>query len=155
MRGDFAEARRLSENVLAVYRELGDRVSLYGYQSRIAHALRQTGEFEEALAFYRETILAWQELGHRGAVAHQLECFAFIAKTRSEAERAVKLLSAAEALREMAASPMLPQERLEYDRELAELRAELDEKSFASLWAEGQAMTMEQAIELALEKPHG
>ena len=60
---------------------------------------RQLGNFEEALALYRETIPDWQEIGHRGAVAHQLECFAFIAKAQEQGERAVKLMSAAEALR--------------------------------------------------------
>jgi predicted ATPase/class 3 adenylate cyclase len=154
LRGDLAEARRLSEKVFAYYRELGDRVSLNGYQSRIAHALRQTGNLEEALAFYRETILVWQEFGHRGAVAHQLECFAFIAKVHGQADRAVKLTSAAEVLREIAGSPMMRMERLEYDKELAELRAGMDEESFASLWEEGRSMSMEKAIEFALEKTH-
>ncbi|HEU0297116.1 MAG TPA: adenylate/guanylate cyclase domain-containing protein [Anaerolineales bacterium] len=153
-RGDLAEARRLSENLLTYYSEIGDRLSFKGYQSEMAHTLRKTGNLEEALGLYRETITAWQELGHRGAVAHQLECFAFIAKARGEDERAVKLLSAAEILREIAGSPMMPMERLEYEKELAELRAGIDEKSFASLRAEGRSMSMEKAIEFALEKTH-
>jgi predicted ATPase/class 3 adenylate cyclase len=155
IRKDFAEARRLSENVLDYHREIGDRVSLNGYQSAIAHALRQTGNFEEALGFYRETIIGWKELGHRGAVAHQLECFAFIAKAREQEERAAKLMSAAEALREICDSPMTPQEHLEYEKEVADLRAGMDEKSFALFWAEGRSMTMEQAVDFALEGSNG
>ena len=88
----------------------------------MAHAARQLGNFEEALALYRETIQEWQEIGHRGAVAHQLECFAFIAKAQEQGERAVKLMSAADALREVSSSPRTPQEQIEYDRELAGLR---------------------------------
>ena len=99
---------------------------------------------------YRETIQEWQEIGHRGAVAHQLECFAFIAKAQEEGERAVRLMSAAEALREASNSPRTPQEGIEYERELAGLRAGIDEKTFVSLWAEGSSMKMEQAIEYAL-----
>ena len=34
--------------------------------------------------------------------------------------------------------------------ELARVRAQLDEAAFAAAWAEGQAMTIEQAIEYAL-----
>ena len=61
-------------------------------------------------------------------------------------------MSAAEALREASSSPMTPQERVEYDNEVASLRTGMDEKSFVLLWEEGRAMTMEQAIEYALQE---
>ncbi len=60
-------------------------------------------------------------------------------------------MSAAETLREASSSPRTPQERIEYDQELAGLRAGMDEKTFVSLWAEGRSMTMEQAIEYVLK----
>jgi hypothetical protein len=59
-------------------------------------------------------------------------------------------MSAAEALREASSSHRTPQERIEYDRELAGARAAFDEKTFDWLWAEGQSMNMEQAIDFAL-----
>jgi hypothetical protein len=136
--------------MLDLHREQGDQLSVTGHQSEMAHVARQLGNYKEALAQYRETLPEWQEIGHRGAVAHQLECFAFIAKAQEEGERAVKLMSAAEALRRGSSSQRTPQERIEYDRELAGLRAGMDEKAFNSLWAEGQSMNMEQAIDLAL-----
>lgn len=132
------------------HREMGDQLAVTDHQSMMAHTARQLGNFEEALALYRETIQEWQEIGHRGAVAHQLECFAFIARAKEEGERAAKLMSAAEALREASSSPRTPQERIEYDTELDSLRAGMDEKAFTSLWAEGHSMNMEQAIEYAL-----
>ena len=61
-------------------------------------------------------------------------------------------MSAAEALREASNSPMTPQEHIEYANEVASLRAGMDEKAFVALWAEGRAMTMEQAIEYALNE---
>jgi len=149
-RGDIVEAGRLSEDILANYRKTGDRLNYNGYRSATAHALLKMGNFEEALAIYRETITAWQDLGHRGAIAHQLECFAFIARAQEQGEWAVKLLGAAEALREVSKSTMTPKENMEYAHEIASLRAGMDEQNFASLWAHGHSMTMEQAIELAL-----
>lgn len=150
-RGDLVEARKHADLMLDLHKEMGDQLSVTGHQSGMAHVARQLGNFEEALALYRETLLDWQKIGHRGAVAHQLERFAFIAKAQEQGERAVKLISAAEALREASNSPMTPQERIEYDNEVASLRAGMDEKTFVSLWAEGRAMTMEQAIEYALQ----
>ncbi|HMD82060.1 MAG TPA: hypothetical protein VKE92_12165, partial [Anaerolineales bacterium] len=108
--------------------------------------------YKEALALYRETLPDWQKIGHRGAVAHQLECFAFISRAQEQEERAVQLMSAAEALREASSSARTPQEQIEYDREFAGLRAGMNEKMFDLLWEEGRSMTMEQAIELALEE---
>ena len=122
-RGDLAEARKHADLMLDLHREMGDQLSVTGHQSEMAHVARQIGNYQEALALYRETLPDWQKMGHRGAVAHQLECFAFIAKAQEQGERAVKLMSAAEALREASSSPRTPQERIEYDRELAGLRS--------------------------------
>ena len=146
------EAQKHADLMLDLHKEMGDQLSVTGHQTAMAHVARQIGNYKEALALYRETLPDWQKMGHRGAVAHQLECFAFIAKAQEQEERAVKLISAAEALREVSSSPRTPQERIEYDRELAGLRAGMDEKTFDLLWAEGRSMNMEQAIELALEE---
>jgi hypothetical protein len=154
-RGILDEARMHIARVLAFYNEMGDRLSFNQFQSSIAHTWRAIGNFREAFAIYRHTILFWREIDHRGAVAHQLECFAYIAMANEQGERAVKLLSVAETLREFSDSPMTPTERAEYDRVVAELRAGMDEMDFVSLWAEGRSLTMEQAIEFALEERSG
>jgi hypothetical protein len=154
-RGDLGEARKHADLMLDLHREMGDQLAVIGHQSEMGHVARRMGNYEEALALYRETLPDWQKVGHRGAVAHQLECVAFIAIAREQGERAVKLMSAAEALRQASNSPRTPQEDIEYERELARLRVGVDEKEFDSLWAEGQSMTMEQAIELALGEADG
>lgn len=136
--------------MLELHREMGDQFSVTGHQSEMAHVARQLGNYPEALALYRETLPDWQKIGHRGAVAHQLECIAFIAIAREQGERAVKLMSAADALRQASNSLRTPQERIEYDRELASLRAGMDERTFDLLWAEGQSMNMEQSIAFAM-----
>ncbi|HZJ22574.1 MAG TPA: adenylate/guanylate cyclase domain-containing protein [Anaerolineales bacterium] len=151
-RGDLAEARKHADLMLDLHKEMGDQLSVTGHQSGMAHVARQLGNFDEALSLYRETLRDWQKIGHRGAVAHQLECFAFIAKAQEQGERAVKLMSAAEALRETSKSPRTPQERVEYEEEVTSLRTGMDEKTFVSLWEEGREMTMEQAIEYALQE---
>jgi predicted ATPase len=149
-RGDVPEARKRADRMLDLHKDMGDRLSITGHQSEMAHIWRQLGNYKEALVLYRETLPEWQKIGHRGAVAHQLECFAFIAKAQEQGERAVKLMSAAEALRAASNSLRTPKERIEYEREVAGLRAGMDEKVFKLLWEEGQSMNMEQAIDFAL-----
>lgn len=151
--GDYEQARSRFRTCLPVFLEFGDKHRINMIQSELAHIERETGQYQQAIPMYRETILQWQRLGHRAAIAHQLECFAFIAKAQEQPERTAKLFGAAEALRKEINIAMMPQEQIEYHREIADLRAHLDEKTFASHWAEGRAMTMEQAIEFALQKP--
>jgi len=151
--GDYEQARSRFRTCLPVFLEFGDKHRINMIQSELAHIERETGQYQQAIPMYRETILEWQRLGHRAAIAHQLECFAFIAKAQEQTERAAKLFGVAEALREKINIAMMPQEQIEYDREIVDLRANIDEKTFASHWAEGRAMTMEQAIEFALQKP--
>jgi hypothetical protein len=41
-------------------------------------------------------------------------------------------------------------ERPDYERNLASLRTQLDESTFEAAWAEGAALTLDQAVELAM-----
>jgi hypothetical protein len=47
---------------------------------------------------------------------------------------------------------LLPVDKMEYERSLAHLRANMDEKALAKFWAKGKAMTLEKAIAFALEE---
>jgi tetratricopeptide (TPR) repeat protein len=151
MRGNFAEARSRFEACLPLFTELKDRHRLAMVHSELAHLERRQGHFAQAKPLYRETIQEWQRIGHRAAIAHELECFAFIAKAQEEDQRAARLFGAAESLRENINIPMNPPEHVDYDREVSDLRANMDDAAFARAWAEGRVLTMEQAIEYALE----
>ena len=149
--GKYDTARAQFEACIPLFTELRDRHRLAMVNSELAHLERRQGHFAQAKSLYRQTIQRWQELGHRAAIAHELECFAFIAKAEEEDQRAARLLGAAEILRERINIPMMPTERPEYDREVYDLRLNLDEAAFTKACAEGRSLTMEQAIALALE----
>ena len=68
-----------------------------------------------------------------------------------EPERAAWLWGAAEALRQFIGSREAPASRTTRERLMTAAREQLGEEAFAAAWAAGQAMTMEQAIELALQ----
>ena len=91
----------------------------------MAHALRRGGRLDEALALYRETIGGWVHLGHKGAVANQLENIAYLATDRGRTELAVRLLGAADAIREAADARMAFDEEPEYLASVERLRAAL------------------------------
>ena len=151
VRGDHEDARRRFSSMGPLFQELGDRHRLNMIRSELAHIDRSEGRFESAESAYRDTILQWKRLGHRAAVAHQLESFAFIAHARQDSGRAARLYGAAEALRERIGIAMTPIEQSEYDGEIARLREGVDAKALAEAWKDGRAMILEQAVAFALE----
>ncbi|MCC6165962.1 MAG: hypothetical protein IT329_01930 [Caldilineaceae bacterium] len=146
----WEEARARFQEALALYHQQGDRFRFYAAYSDQAHVERRAGNLEEAQQMYQEAIVVWQELGQRGAVAHLLECFAFLARAQDQPIRAARLLGAAGALREVIGASMDSIERTEYDREVTALHAQMDAETAAVHWTQGQAMALEQAVEYAL-----
>jgi predicted ATPase/class 3 adenylate cyclase len=148
--GNYENAIPLFEDALDVFTQLRIKNFQIAVKSQLGHIARYTDDLARAKSIYRETIIGWQDIGNRGAIAHELESFASIAITEEEPQRALKLFGAAESLRERSNSPMTDFEQVEYDQMVAHARSLLTEPVSNSLWAEGRAMTMEQAIKLAL-----
>jgi hypothetical protein len=148
--GRLAEAREWLAKAIAGYEEIGDRRLVLMTRSELAHTLRRGGEIDEAEARYRDTRHGWQHAGNRGAIAHQLECFGFLATARKDFLRAARLLAAAEAIREVAEAIMVGTERAEFDAAVGELQGALDATAFDSAWAEGGRLTTDEAVALAI-----
>jgi hypothetical protein len=78
------------------------------------------------------------------------EGLAGAAAGRGHYERAARLIGAAEASREALGRDRSAFEQSAHDRRVASTLAGLGGTAFAAAWAEGRAMTLEQAIEYAL-----
>jgi tetratricopeptide (TPR) repeat protein len=148
---NYDAARSHFKESVRVYDEIGATFNVFLEKSNLAHLERRTGNYTSALEYYRETIVAFRDMGQTGAVAHQLECFGFISITQNQNERALQLFGAANALREKAGTPMRPDEQTYFDKQLESLREKMDMTEYNSIWSKGHIMTMEQAIELAIE----
>ena len=148
--GRLPEVRRWFTESIEIFISLGDLRFANVARSELAHALRHTGLLDEAEAEYRVTIQVWLDGGNRGAIANQLESFGFVRLARGDADRAARLLGAAEAIRDAASAPMMSHEREEYDGRVEELRTSLGEAALTTAWADGRAMTVNDAVALAL-----
>jgi hypothetical protein len=144
------EGRRLFQAAQIGFQEMGDRFFVNVARSEHAHLERHKGDLEPALMLYRQCLPAWRELGQKAAVAHELECVAFIARAHGHSEKAARLLGAAQAQREAINSAMNPYEKIEYDNEVGALKNELSAASLEAAWAVGRQMDIDQAIALAL-----
>jgi tetratricopeptide (TPR) repeat protein len=149
--GDFMRARELIEQSVALQRGMEDKIRLCYALSDLGRVLIHFGEIDNSEALFKEAMSIQQKLGkaHLSTSVMFMD-FAFLAHARYQSLRAVRLLGAWESLCKNTGYRIEGIERPDYDRILASLRAQLDESTFESAWAEGAALTLEQAVELAL-----
>ena len=152
MLGDLNTARAKFMESADLAKKMGNKRQMYSCYSELAHVLRENGELEEPLVLYLELLPKWRDIGHRAAVAHELECIAYILSKKDSPQRAVAILGAADSLRKMIGTNPTPLEQAEYERELSALREKMDASIIARAWEEGQRLSMEEAIDFALQQ---
>jgi len=148
--GQHRRAVALAEEGLRLAREMGHSSSTAIALSRLGQMVFRGGDYQRALALFQESLVLRRTLGSREGVARSLVGLASVALAQARPEHAARLFGAAEAMRDLVNAPLPPADRVDYERQLAALQKELDETTFAAAWAEGRAMTLEQAIEYAL-----
>ncbi len=149
-RGLFDHAAELLEESLQLSRAQGDRWWMGHALARLAHLALLRGDYARATALGQEGLSQRWEFNDRQGAAWNLELLAWVAGAWGRAERATRLLGAAEAARERTGARLLPQEQDGHDRTLAMARAALGEHAFAAAWAEGHARPPERAVAYAL-----
>ncbi|MFQ5874043.1 MAG: tetratricopeptide repeat protein, partial [Dehalococcoidia bacterium] len=150
--GDLGWAAELFEESLALDQELGDKEGIASSLSGLGEVARHQGDLGQAVELFEESLTLYRELGDKRGSTECLEGLAGLTCARGQPERAARLFGAAEALCEAIGAPLSPADRADYDRDVSTVHAGLDEEAFAAAWAEGRAMTLEQAIAYALRK---
>jgi predicted ATPase len=152
--GDYERATVLEDESLAMRREIGDTWGIAISLGNYAWIALGRDDLKQAVALLGESLTLRREIGDLGGAAWCLEKLAKIALITGQREsaprgeeyfrRAARLFGAAEALRAPVNSAINLVDQPEYERQIASLRAELDEVTFTSAWTEGQTMTLEQ-----------
>jgi inorganic triphosphatase YgiF len=89
-------------------------------------------------------------VGGKHGIAECLITLAQLAGANGKALHAAQLYGAADAINEAASASIAPDERVGYERAVAEARSQAGEALFAAAWAEGRAMTIQEALAAAL-----
>jgi tetratricopeptide (TPR) repeat protein len=149
---DYAAARALHEESLAIRRELGDRLGVAASLNNLGDVELARGDYAAAQVLYKQSLAIVQELGYRAGIAFALEGWASAAAALGRTACAARAWGAGERLRQELGSPRPPKGQLRFEREVTAARAALgDDAAFDRAWQEGRAMTLEQAVTLALE----
>jgi tetratricopeptide (TPR) repeat protein len=148
---DVERARSLYQESIAFLRELGDMNFLAYSVRRLGQLAWRAGDYEKAMALFRESLIKNQAVGDpRGAIAC-LAGFAAIGLAQGTYERAAQIMATVETQLTLIGIRLLPVDKMEYERNLAILRAKLDEKTLTKFWAKGKGLSLEQAVAFALE----
>jgi len=106
------------------------------------------GDHTAAYALYEESLAIGRDLNNVWLIVPCLDGLASLAARQDEFVRAARLWGTAEVLCESVGMHIAPIERANYERRVAAARAQLGAAAFASAWAQGRTMTLEQTLTL-------
>jgi predicted ATPase/class 3 adenylate cyclase len=151
--GKYERAAALYDECLAQFRELGLQLDL----ARVLHGRGMVAYHQRddsrARALFEASMALFREAGQSHAIGWCFVGFAGVAARAGPAgaQRAARLLAADDVLND----PLHnygPEPLRELEGIAAAARAQLDEATWAAAWADGRAMSLEQAITEALDE---
>ena len=106
------------------------------------------GDADTAAEQFEESLTLFIEFGDPWWCVLVLESAAFLTAATGDAERAVRLLGAADTILEIIGVSLLGRFRDRHDLVLAETRSRLGEGDFEAVWDEGRRVPLSATVEL-------
>jgi non-specific serine/threonine protein kinase len=148
--GDYGRAGKLYEECLTLSCETGNKEREALSLGNLSYVAYHLGNFDEAIDYSKKALALSNSL--QMAYASTL-CIATIAGpicAKGNPRRAARLLSASEGQFEAMGASIQPGDKLEVDQFKNAIREQLGEIEFNKVWAEGQTMSLEEAVTSAL-----
>jgi len=151
MQEDYKQAEVYYNKGRILWQELGNEVNVALVDRDLAYVVLHQGDYRQAATLFAKSLTVAQERDRKSDVTRSLAGLAGVAAVSGQLQRAVRLFGSALTLMEAWGEIDGVVNQSEHERHLAAIRAQFDPASFSAAWAEGQAMTMEQAISEALD----
>lgn len=149
--GNYDLAKRYYTQSLEISRELGIKYQIVGMLGNLGFVALHDGQIESAGRLFTDSLALAQEIEHVRGLPFGIMTFASLAAVKKQPQQAIRLFATTNKLLEGALMPAFAHpDKAEYERYLALAREQLTEAEFNAAWQEGQALTIDQAIELAL-----
>jgi DNA-binding CsgD family transcriptional regulator/tetratricopeptide (TPR) repeat protein len=147
---DFERAAALYEESLELAQETEDKLGLALALWLGALVSLGRDDHKQVKALSEEGLNLARQVGHTHVIVFILHVLAASAGSQGRALRSVRLWGATESLLDTLGVAMGPAERHHYGPYISAVRAQLDQRAWESAWAEGQTMSLEEAVEYAL-----
>lgn len=152
----IVQAHSTYEESLSILRELGAAHEIPSTLHNLAYVCLYQGDTERAQALFYESLESQRAQANQDGILEGLLGFAALASTTGLAAESARLYAAAVANGRGGDSASLwALEKLEYEHYIGLARAKLSEADFEAEQTKGRALSMEQAIEYALNLPIG
>jgi len=148
--GQFEAAAVALEESLTLRRALGDQQGIVQTEHNLARLAMYQGDRSRAFSLLSEGMRYLREVSDRLSLPLALEDMASIAAAERDLSRAAQLWGAADALRDKNGQPLPPHRRQRHAAAVAAVQAEMGHSQFAAATAAGRALSIEQAVDLAL-----
>jgi predicted ATPase/class 3 adenylate cyclase len=144
--GNFERSMELNDEAIAFARGIGDYASVLALEAAQPWVLRLSGHPEEAHERILRSIPQHLRLNEPEMLLEIAETHAAILADLGDHPTAVRLLGAADAMRERQATPRLPTEQAEIDEPAAKTHAALTDQDWEAAYQAGRNTTVEDAL---------
>jgi predicted ATPase/DNA-binding SARP family transcriptional activator len=152
--GEFDQALDHFQASLDLMEETGATAELVLTYSCIGHVLLANHKVERAVIYFHKCLLGISNNSDPNLAAMVLAGSSGVLAARGQARDAARLAGAAQARFLTIPRRLDPIDLKDWERIQSEARGQLDGDSFTLAWAEGQAMPVDKALELALSLIH-
>jgi non-specific serine/threonine protein kinase len=151
-RGDYSVANEHLHQALDRMRDAGDLAGMVMSLGDLGDLARDQGDHTLAFELYREGLDLSQERRHMPAPTFLVESVGILAVIVGQPEHGVRLLGAAEAIRERSGLRFNVAENvIALHQSLTDARTVLGPEVFATAWAAGRNVRGQEVIELAMQ----
>src|SRR5262249_6052080 len=149
--GNLQEARQIYEEAIPLGREIHQLNVLAYSLRRLGYIDLLEGDAHHAGQLFRESLEINRELGYLVAQGACLAAFAAANLVWRNPEKAAVLCGHVEHLLQRIGSPLFYIDTFDFERTIAQTRKALDDKVLSAAWSQGGSMSLDQAIEFALQ----
>ncbi|HJR81089.1 MAG TPA: BTAD domain-containing putative transcriptional regulator [Anaerolineales bacterium] len=150
IRGDHEQAYKLLEEALLAVKDTGNKMSYLWVRVRMGHVALRAGRLDEAHEILAETACDFHKDDYKIGVVVALEGMASLYSMVDKPDRAGRLIGFADAERKKIKDTRPNIEQADVDKIISACLAKMGEVGFSDSYDEGQAMSMDEAVNYAL-----
>jgi tetratricopeptide (TPR) repeat protein len=148
--GDYAQAEALCQESLEMAERRGDQFWKGMILAKLGSIAHRQGDGPRALALYQQALGYWHDGFGQIPMLGFLEELAWALVGVGGHDPATRLLAYCAQRREHGGLALARPEQPHHDQAVAAARQALGEEAYAEVWAQGEGLTLEGAIDLAL-----
>lgn len=150
LQGRLPEADTLLHECLALSRALGDEYLMARARYYLGMVATKQAEYRQAEDSLRDSLRIFVDLTNPDHITNVLEAYAHLAVAQNQPQRALCLAAAVAVQRKATRMVLPPVLQTKFDEMVAVARQQLSEDAATAAWADGETMTLEQAVAYAL-----